>query len=73
VREGLERWSEAALGQDRRVDPVRDLAHLVQHTGQPVDDAGQLGAELAELGRYRRLRRPELERECDELLLRAVV
>ena len=64
---------EPALGQDRRVDPERDLTQLVHYARQPLDDVGQLGPELAELGRHRRLRSAQFERERDELLLRAVV
>ena len=55
------------------MDPERHLAQLVHHARQPLDDAGQLGVELAELGRHGRLSRAQLERERDELLLRAVV
>jgi hypothetical protein len=55
------------------MDPEGDLAEFIECARQTVDDVGQRPAVLFELLRHRRLRRPQLERQRDELLLRPVV
>jgi hypothetical protein len=61
------------LGQHGGVDAPRVLTQFVQRVGQPRDDALEVGAELAEFGWYRRLRRAQLQRQRDQPLLGAVV
>ena len=55
------------------MDPAGVLAQFIERTLQSGRHPVQLGVEFLELGRYRCLGRPELQREGDELLLRAVV
>ena len=60
--EHLEGAVQAALGQDRRVDAARDLAHLLQRTGRRSGGAVEVCGEVAELGWRRRARRAQLQR-----------
>jgi hypothetical protein len=68
-----QRRREAALGQDRRVQPARDLAQLLDHAGQAGRRARELLAQLEQVRRRGRLGGPELQPERHEPLLRAVV
>ena len=68
-----QRRTEAAVGQDRRVDAARDLAQLVQRAGHPGDGAVKLRGELGELRRHGRLCPAQLQRQRDEPLLGSVV
>ena len=47
ARERLQRRLEPALGEDRRMDPERDLAEVVERVREPVDDVGQLARDAA--------------------------
>ncbi len=69
----LQRRTEPAPCQNRRVDPARHLAHLVKHVRDPGGDVLELRPELAELRWYIRLSPPQLEPERDEPLLGSVV
>jgi hypothetical protein len=73
VGERLERRLESILGQDRRMNPMRDLAQLIEQVRVFVDDTGELCAELDELRRHHRLYGANAKREHDQLLLEAVV
>ena len=55
------------------MDSERDLPQPVEGCREPFRDLGQVLTMLAQLLRRVRLRRPHLERQRDELLLRAVV
>ena len=46
-RERPQSGPEAALGQDRRVDPTRDLLQILDRRHQARRDAGKLGAAPA--------------------------
>src|SRR5512132_128620 len=70
--EGVERDAEAAVGDDRGMDPAGELAELTQRLIElepgllePLDRAGVLG-ELP-------LQRDQLQCECDQALLGPVV
>jgi hypothetical protein len=69
----LERRLESILGQDRRMNPMRDLAQLIEQVRVFVDDTGELCAELHELRRHHRFYGAHAKREHDQLLLEAVV
>ena len=64
---------EPALGQDRGVNTAREVAELVDRTGQLGGGAIELGGELGEIGRHRCPRRAHLQRDRDEPLLGAVM
>jgi hypothetical protein len=40
----LQSWPETSLGEDRRVDPPRDLLQILDCRYQSRRDLGQLGA-----------------------------
>ena len=46
---------------------------MLRHAGEPVGDLRQLAAQLAELGRYRRLHHPQVQAQRHQLLLDAFV
>src|SRR5262249_44021900 len=52
ARERLQRRTETTAGEDRRVDPTRDLLQLRERVGQPGLDSRQLEPELAHLLGY---------------------
>src|ERR1700730_1120196 len=72
-RERLERGRETIRADNGRVYASRELAQLVERARQSYRDVVEFGGELVQLGRDLGLRRPYLERERDESLLRAVV
>src|SRR6266498_785580 len=43
--------AETTLGEDRGVDPTRDLLQVFNRVGQSDRYAGQLGSEVAAVGR----------------------
>jgi len=55
------------------VDPLGDLAQLVEYVGQPGGHLVQLRAQLGRLRRHRRPGDAQPQREGDQLLLGAVV
>jgi hypothetical protein len=59
----LDRGPESALGQDRRVDPTRDLAEVLERGVQPLGDLRHLTLHIGQFGWHRQLRGPELEAE----------
>src|SRR6266516_7484878 len=73
VRERLQRRAETALGQDRRMDPTRDLLQIFDRSHKSCSDARQLRAEVVPLGGKVGLRRAQRQSERDKPLLRSVV
>ena len=69
----LQRRAQPALGQDRRVQAIGDLAQLVQDAGHLGDRARQAPRQVAGLGRRRRLCGPQLQGDGYQALLGAVV
>jgi hypothetical protein len=69
----LERRSQAACGQQRRVDAAGDLPQAVQCVGQSAGHRGQPLAQLGHLGRDARLGIERRQGERDEVLLDTVV
>jgi hypothetical protein len=55
------------------MDAARVLTQFVQRVRQPGGDALQVGAEFAEFGWHRHLRRAQLQCQRDQALLGAVV
>jgi len=64
---------QAALGQDRRVDAAGELAQLLQRPIHAGGDPVQLGRQLLQPGRDRRLGGAELQGQRDQPLLGPVV
>ena len=55
------------------MDAAGEVAQFLEGGGQPVDDATELGRQLAGGGWHRRLRGTQLQRQRDQVLLGAVV
>ena len=53
--ERLDRGHQPAFGQDRRVDPARDLAEVLERAVQPLGNPRHLHLHLCKLGRHRQL------------------
>jgi hypothetical protein len=51
VGEPFQGRGESAFGEDRRVDPTRDLLQVLDRIGQPRRDAGQLVSKVIPVGR----------------------
>ena len=70
---GLDRGSEAALREDRWVNPSGDLLQVLHHVAEALGSAGQLFPELRQFGRHHGLRGTQVQPERHETLLGAVV
>jgi hypothetical protein len=74
LRQGLERQTQPSLGQDRRIDPVGQVAELAGRLLGLLDRRGEDRLQLWYTARGgRAARHPQLVRQGEQPLLRAVV
>ena len=70
---GLERGREPVIGEDGWVDAAREIANVLQRIGHVGLQLGEEGAGLLGIAGRELLGQPQLDRQGDQLLLRAVV
>ena len=73
ARGGPERLGDAALGQQRRIDPARERADLVQDVVHLPPHRREHALALGRVVLHRLGRHLELDAQADEMLLHAVV
>ena len=71
--ECLDRWIEAAVGEDRRVDPAGEVPKLLEGLARARPRFGEEHAGAFGVGGELLLGHPDAHAECDETGLRAVV